>query len=151
MHGIPKNLRKARRGTSKDPPTLHQQAASSPKRHGASPISRERDGRGIDSYLDVPQRLPHSLTSSVASMKVLWAESTSQSLQKSGIIGFPKARSSPVPSSALSLQARNWFQWLLAGFQACVSPSHLAIIFHYCAVDCVQDGPERHERLDRNE
>lgn len=147
-----------------------------PKRHEASPSSRERDGRGIDSHLDVPQRLPYPLTSSVASMKDLWAESRSQSLQRSGRIGFPKAQSSPVPSSTLSLQERNWFQWLLARFQACVSPSYLAIIFHSCAVldtppisslmckdlccecnpcwlpgtDCFQDGPERHEGLDRN-
>jgi len=35
---------------------------------------------------------------------------------------FPKARSLLVLSSALSLQVRNWFQWRLVGFQACVPP-----------------------------
>lgn len=47
-----------------EPSILHQSAT---ERHAASPSSYKRDGREIDSYLDVLQRF--SLASSLASMK----------------------------------------------------------------------------------
>jgi hypothetical protein len=123
MHDSSRNLCNVRRGTSSDP--FNAPSTSVVVLQSATEASRsscERAGRNINLYWDVPQHFRHLLLSSLLLVKTLWAEFTSQSLQRSGAVGSPKARSSLAPSSTLSLQAKNWFPWRLAGFQACVSP-----------------------------
>lgn len=120
VHGT-RNLRNIRRGTSNDPSTLHQSAASSCKNATPLPLAAMIVMEGKSTEIGM---CPSAFfASSLASLNDLWADSTSQSLQRSGVIWLLKARSSLVPSSALSLQARTWFQRRLVAFQACVFPS----------------------------
>ena len=70
-----------------------------------------RNGREIGSYMDVPQRFLGPFASPyMASMKCDEQTLRPKASKEAKKFGFLKARSLLVPSSALSLHARNWFR-----------------------------------------
>jgi len=83
---------------------------SATERCAASPNSCDCDVGEIDLYLDVPQRFLHPLTSSLASMEFYGQTLRPKASKEEERLCFQK-QDHPVLSSALSLQARNWFQW----------------------------------------